>query len=322
MLLFLEIVVFSRHCENALNVIVWSWIVAVLLTAIVAIWEIRTDEHLWVSKVQDERYMRNGREMVLQHVASATFNNFNSYVTFLSISLPFILYAIYQNGNNRMKRVGLITIAVIVFIMGNNASRGGVLCTGINLFVLFLYVLFQKSSKGKTRSLLLLFLGLFIIYYFWEQLSYIFTVRMQNASLIEDESRGDLARSAIDVTFGEYYGLGAGMGGGSEAMRLHRQGSGLWATHNFFLEFLVNYGAIWFLALLLFLLKLFAKGIRLKERGRQLVMVASLLSLIPLNVIDSGYLDSPSTWAFYASLIVFVYYERPGFISKRVLQTA
>lgn len=321
MLIFLEIVVFSRQCETALNLIVWSWIVAVLLTSIVAFWEIRTDEHLWISKIQDERHLRDEGGVILHHVASVTFNNYNSYVSFLSKSLPFILFAVYQNTNNRMKWIGLITIAVIIYIMGNNASRGGILCTGICLVVLLLFVLFQKSSKGKLRSLFLLLVGLFTIYYFWEQLSYAIMVRMQDISLIEDESRGDLVRTSIDVTFGDYYGLGAGMGGGFEAMRLHRQGTDLWATHNFFMEFLINYGVVWFLVLLYFLLKLFVDGIRLKERSRQLVMVATLLSIIPLSVIDSGYLDSPSTWAFYASLFVFVYDERIRSFRKVLLQT-
>ena len=321
MLIFLEIVVFSRQCENALNLIVWSWIVAVLLTSIVAIWEIRTDNHLWISNYHDVRQLRDEGGAILHHVASVTFYNYNSYVTFLSMSLPFMLYAVYQNSNNRMKWIGLITIAVIIYIMGNNASRGGVLCTGISLAVLLVYVLFQKSSKGKIRSLFLLIFGFFVLYYFWEQLSYIIIIRMQNTSLIEDESRGDLIRSAIEITFGDYYGLGAGMGGGLEAMRLHRQGTGLWATHNFFMEFLVNYGIVWTLVLLYFLLKLFVNGIRLKERNRQIVMVASLLSFIPFSVIDSGYLDSPSTWAFYASLFVFVYHELPRFVSKGILQT-
>lgn len=322
MLFFLEIVVFSRQSNKAITTLAWAWTTMIILTSIIGIWEINTGNHLWLSKFQDELWLRGDVDAIKHQVASCTFGNYNTFVTVLSMGVIFISYAVYQADIKWMQLFGVIGLISIVYIVGNNASRGGVLSVGVSIVVLLWYSMRQVSYKGFGRFFLILSMLLLMAYFWGNQFYSYMSIRTQGTSFIEDESRMGLYRSALEVTMGTYYGLGAGMGGGLEAMHIHRAYSQLWAVHNFFAEFLVDYGIVWFLVLLIFIVKMLITGIRLRDKRRKMVVLAALFTLLPMSVINSGYLDHVSTWAYFSSLFVFVYYERIRCVRQGVLQVA
>ena len=322
MVFFLEIILFARQSDNAINTISWAWSVLVLITSIIAIWEINSGSHLWLSKFQEGAWFRDEEELIQHQFASCTFGNYNAYVTVLVLCQIFLLYAINQTNNRLLRFVGLLGLIEVIYIIGNNASRGGIVCTIIVFGFLLWYSLRRVSRKGIGMFLLILLIFLIIVYLWGEQFGYFLSLRTQDSSLLKDESRLSLYRSAVEVTFVTYFGLGAGMGGGLEAMHIHRGGSSLWAVHNFFAEFLVDYGIVWFLVLLIFIVKMLITGIMLREKRINMVVLAALFTLLPMSVINSGYLDQVSTWAYFSSLFVFVYYERIRCVRQGVLQVA
>ena len=51
-LLFVEIIVFSKTARNPLTAIFLGFLVAFAISAVIAIWEFTTDQHLYTSKMK------------------------------------------------------------------------------------------------------------------------------------------------------------------------------------------------------------------------------------------------------------------------------
>jgi len=306
-LYFLEICLFSRQSDKALSIIAKAWVCTVLLSSIIGVWEIITDNHLAISVQEGDDYWNDDGVLAIHRFASATFGNMNTYITYLSMSLPFVCYAIFQMHERLLRMIGIAALAVIVFIFSNNASRGGFLCISISIIVL-LWSFLRNKSRGSHRWFFLLLITIVTVIALWgDVLFYGILIRTQQKAMFEDNARVDLIERGLKV-FSNYYGMGAGMGGGETALHETDVNNKFWAYHNFFMEFMGSWG-LWIVGLLMLVFKLFKKGLSLKERSRKIVFTVAVISLLPLSIIDSGYLESVHTWAFYASLFVFAYYE-------------
>ena len=49
MFYFVEIAIFAKKSLNPMRIICFSWVLVVIATSIIGIWEIETDNHLWLS---------------------------------------------------------------------------------------------------------------------------------------------------------------------------------------------------------------------------------------------------------------------------------
>ena len=107
LLLFLELIVFSRSAKNPITSITTGWTLAVALTLVVAVWEITTDEHLSMSKQESDMTMRLGYEIIYRQFASVTFYNYNTYVTYLCFAMPFLFCGL-------MSKSGFIRKLIII----------------------------------------------------------------------------------------------------------------------------------------------------------------------------------------------------------------
>ena len=101
--------------------------------------------------------------------------------------------------------------------------------------------------------------------------------------------------------------FGIGVGGLDASMAQFSKG-GINVTHNMFLEVLVQYGVIVFLAVLIFLLRLFKRAFRV-EGHRKEVLLMSFVSMPAYFIIDSTYLLTCHYYVLIATLIVFANYE-------------
>ena len=120
--LFLELIVFARNARNPLKNISRGWLVAVLLTSIVAFWEITTGNHLSYAKDQGDAF-NTGSAIIERMTASVTFANYNSYVTYLCFCYPWILYIFIDKSRSLLEEllasVALISASLVIII---NAS--------------------------------------------------------------------------------------------------------------------------------------------------------------------------------------------------------
>lgn len=321
MVYFLEICLFSRRTEKAISVLSWAWTLTVFLTSIVGVWEIITDTHLAMSVQEGDDYWNDNGLMVLHRFASVTFGNMNTYVTYLSMCFPFVCYSIYQSQDKLLRILGFVAMSVSIFIISNNSSRGGFLCLGISIAILLWYALRSGSKKGHFLFLLMAVIIAYVIIEWGDILLYGITYRSQQKSFTEDTARINLIQRAIRVAFDDYLGFGAGMGGGEIALHNTEKSNIFSAYHNLIFEFLGSWG-LWVVVVLAFLFRLYRKGVKLRDKNRRIVIVVSLITFLPMSVIDSGYLECVHTWAYFSTLFVFVYYEQIRYSNQVVLQAS
>ncbi len=306
-LIFLEIIVFSRFSRDPLKTISTSWLICVGITSIIAMWEITTSNHLALSKFEAEDVTLNVGGVISERpFAAVTFGNFNGYVAFLCFAMPFLFYYLMQNRGD-VKNVLLsmsVFFATIVAILVD-ASRGGLLTILIMGLILFLMT---KRSVYKVG--LLLAVIAFIVYFILPNMDTMFVamaLKSEGGNLYTDESRFAIWSDGLKVLY-NYIFVGSGVGSISAAMR--RVTTGITITHNMFLEVLVQFGVVFFVVFMFYLLRLFKRGTITKDRNIKIMLYMALIALPIYSIIDSGYLLNPVIYAAFASLTVFAYIDK------------
>lgn len=304
-LIFFEIIVFSRMAISPLRNISFGVILCIFLTSVVGFWELTTDNHLSYS-AQDEAIAStmNG-EVVVRYFAAVTFYNLNGYVTYLCLFFPFLLYGMTLD-EKLIKILSVIAMLIAIVLILCNASRGGLL----SIFIcLFLFFLIATKSKSILFSIFLLISGLsLLLYKFGDSILLIISMRTSEGGLFSDDSRFVIWANALNVFF-DYVGIGCGIGGMREAMAKFANG-GITITHNIFLEILCQYGLVFCLAFVKFLLNLLKNGKKSLDKKRSLLVKISVLSFPMTCIINSGYLLDPQLFIVLASIYVFANYER------------
>lgn len=303
-LLFFEVLVFSRFARNPLNSISLGCLTAIILTLIVAFWEIVTDNHLPMSFQESNTMMRSGREIIIRQFASVTFGNYNGYVTYLCFLLPFVFYNLVPLKRTMKNVVSMVTILLSAIVVIFNASRGGTLCFAIMLIVFF-YIQRRKKRYIFTLSVLLI-ISVFIISRFSENLFLVIAIRLAENGF-EDSSRIEIWEVAFRALL-ETFGFGTGMGGLSPWME-SIDCNVISVPHNLFIELFAQLGVVIGLIVTLYILKLYFKSLRIKELNIKIPVLIALVTLPIASIINSGYLFVGYLFTYFASIIVFVKYN-------------
>ena len=291
---FLEIITFSRFANNPLKGLSLGWLCGFVFCSIIAMWELITDRHLSVSMIQSDSVYNMGYGLVfLRRFASVTFGNYNSYVTYICFSFPFILYAL---NYNKWRYVAVFSVIIAFVIVGANASRGGIISL---IGMLFVYLLLSSSKK-----MFFWFIPILLWMFFYGKGFDLLFARMENLS----DGRVEVWKNALSLWVSTAF-IGSGMGSMVESMKCF-QTIGVWMTHNLFLEILVQYGFVIFIPFVLFIILLVKDGLSLKDFDRRSVLLPCFLMMPVYSIINSSYLLNLYTAAFFATLYIFVYYER------------
>lgn len=185
---FFEILIFSLYAKFPIRSLSLGWMCAIIITLIVAIWEIMTDNHLPMSVQESELSLNTGVEIIQRRFASVTFGNYNAYVTFLCFALPFVFYGILsEKGLNLKKLTSIIVVLLSVVVILYNASRGGLIC----LIVMFIISLLT-ASNNKQKFRLLFFVAIMLgglLYFIGENMLAAIIARSADGGLFEDSSR-------------------------------------------------------------------------------------------------------------------------------------
>lgn len=310
-LFFIEICTFALYARRPLFTISTSWLIAFLATAGVAVYEITTGYHLPLSRFEEDIQMNAGGGLVVfRRFAAVTFGNFNNYVTYICLCLPFMVYALLESKQLKYKWLfPLVALFLSVFILIMNASRGGIISLAIVLSVLLLYI--RKTKYTVFFGTIIIALLVLFLYKYRDILFLSISVRMDGGSegIMEGGGRSKIWKDALTV-FLNSFGLGCGAGALSDSMELYGT-EDIIVPHNFFLEILANYGVMIFLPVVFFLFRRFIRVLRTKnhDRSRRIMLIAAFLSMPVFLIINSGYLELPHIYAFFASLVVFSSYR-------------
>lgn len=316
-LLFIEIIVFSRFSRRPLSSIAYGWLLSVLLTIPIAIWELVTDQHLFTSKYSDGVVLMNiGTEVLQRHFAAATFTNMNSYVTFLCFALPFLLYGYMKTRKQRLQSISIIvTTLITITIIFMNGSRGGFLSIFI-MGILFLLIT-QKNKRAISLIAIFSFVGIIMFMQYADSLFSVISYRANSDNLLSGESRFIIWGNAWKA-FLSTYGLGVGVGGMIKAMEMVTKG--ITITHNMFLEILLQYGIIFFLVFIYYILVMARKALEMKDRIVKTILYMALFAMPVYLIINSGYLLTSFVYAGFASMTVFADYEHTQLLRKTLRQ--
>lgn len=306
-ILFMLIQVFSKRAYNPLKSIIYGWLLFFMLSTPIALYELFTDWHFPSSQFSSNYIQNLGDGLVYQKKFSAiNFLNYNTYVTILCFSTPFIFAYLLIVNRVKLQIVGWLNILFLLYILLMNASRGGIICF---FLYLILFVFFYKHVRFRAKNVILfilsvILLGVFIFYssLLFEQIQARFVAR---TSIFEDSSRWNLIHSAMKLFLGTW-GIGTGVGSIETSMRY--VSSGVVAPHNLFFEILVQYGLLIFVGFLMFIFGLFKCVYRYPYRTiSKFIIYGSVLSLPFVFVINAGYLLMPSFWVYISSLLLFSY---------------
>ncbi len=319
-LLFFEIIIFSRFANNPIKSIVCGFLVAFAISAVIAFWELTTDQHLETSKMKEAKASNTGYEIYIRYFAAATFYNLNTYVMFICLLMPFLFYGIIDRQSGKVARIiFVVATAIAIILILYNGSRGGLLAF---LIIAAVYMMFS-GFRFKRFSGYVVFLTIIIaivLYNYGSSILNTLLIRGEIQGGIEDEGRFVIWGNVIKVVQ-DYLFMGCGPEGLMYAMEHHAHGGTL-ASHNLFLEVLSEYGIIFFVLFLFYLFSLFKKINKIVDKQRKMCLYQALLSIPVVGIINSGYLTQPVLWASMASLYVFANYEQIRFTYKNIRTVA
>lgn len=304
--LFIDLFYFSKKATAPIRSILYGWCLLFLLTLPIALNEFINNIHLASSQsFESSTLIDDTGNHIYRKFAGVTFGNINAYSLVCSYVLPFLTAAILYIKKRNLLFWGLYIGIIYVILM--NASRGALLCLVITSLLFIFYAYRQKSISKFHITFISVCIVFFIIQYadlFFQQIG----MRLISASLTEDNARLAIYTVALKILLSSVF-MGCGIGGLELAFKQTGENV-IAATHNFFMEVLVQYGIISFIVFIVCLWeiyrKLYSSGILVKRYLAQSV----LFTIIPLSVINSIYLDDTLFWMFLSSLLSIGYVNR------------
>lgn len=301
MLYFMEIVVFTYKSNKKINSIATGWAIAVLITSMIAVWEIRTGQHLVTGKIQDEVVLHTG---FVRRFASATFYNFNDYEVFLCYSAPFLLVAISKIKKMKNILFFILALLCVIIIVFFNASRGAI----ISIFIMVpigLWGVIKQNAMPKISLVLMLILFAFALYEVSNDILMNLTARLEMASMFESARIEIWYLTLLCLENTMFIGTGiAGIEKGMSVVSNHYL-----APHNMFLEILVEFGVFIFIYIIVTLYKMFRYALRVNSQYK-LIILSTFLAWPIISIVSSKYLLCTDLYAFIASFYVLIYNEK------------
>lgn len=296
-LMCFELLAFSMKARRPLHSISKGWLLAVLMTSVVALWEILTDHHLSIARETD----MNTLNMLAERAqASVLFYNPNTYSLFLVMAFPFLVYRL----TSKEKLLPVVAILLSMFIVIKDASRGAMLSIGVMMIISLFFFLKKKKYRGYAILSLLLLVGLAAL--FGESLFSSFILRMETQGM-QDGARFEIWAGAWSL-FLKSRGLGVGVGGMTAVLgALNHYGIGY--AHCMLLEAMVEGGILIALLILFFLIKLFKAAWSEPQKEVRLVLKLSMITYPIYFIINSEYLRPAFIWCFFMCVYLYARHQ-------------
>lgn len=266
-----------------LDILYKMWGFSVFCTIILGWWELTTGNHIF-------HYDTKFQEFV-----TINFFNPNNYCFFLVVSLPVVLYWIKLGVVYRL--FGIFMFISTFYFAYHNGSR---LIMLITIVIMCLFLISLAKSKKKLLLLLIILISVSVFNYYELILDSLSEISTMNNSDNSINVRSSLNESALQIFNTHPFGVGPG----KLELYMPRIGSNV---HNFWLETLVNYGIIIFLAIVLFfgffIFRLFS--FRKSEEFRNIIMPIfwSVIIFIPTSTVPSSIFILNITWFLFGVMI-------------------
>lgn len=305
-IIFLGLYHAGQKAPNAQKSFLTGWRSLICLTLIIAAWEIITDSHLaGVGDFNVDAEIAADRDTQHRIFAAVTYKNLNSYVTLLCMALPFLIHGIFKLPFTWLS-ISIVFGSICVLLV--NASRGGLMCLTIDLFIL---CIFYKRLHFPNKKIITFFmsigLALFISLYgvsiAEQSIGRLSAYGLEN--IMQDAGRWEVWKKGIEFCI-ESFGFGCGVG----SMQQMYKSTGGWLhySHNFVIEFIIQYGCWLFIPFGIILVKNWKCLIKTNDVNLNILGWMISLSFVPLAIIDDSYLSHSYVWIWLVTQLALTQY--------------
>ncbi len=305
-----------------------GWVFAFISSAIVAVWEIVSGEHL------PGYFAENAPEYVVKNVIVSTFVNPNNYAAFLVLCFPFLLWS-YSAAKGIRKVFFLLCLNSLPFLLIKTGGRLGITAL---ILQLSLFLFFNARSLRSFFQGVLPFLTILVMIVFSFQTN---MATLSKVSQVYDElqvggSTGIRFNLLVNGIWflALSYGVGVGAGGFEYMIG---NGYGLYDTgsvinpHNFWIEVLSQYGIFvftglvaWLVCLIMLVLRVRKKSLKQNDTVMRLKTEVILVGLLGYTIAtgeNSAYINQPINWVFLGSVLTLAtFISRPDDLAKAKLK--
>lgn len=291
-----------KNDKKSLLIIRNAWILGLVFTIPLAIYEIVTMTHFTYS--EEDRLI--GGIGIYAPFASVFFGNYNNYCVYICLCFPMVLWALLDDKNKTRKVLYLLLISISILIIFINTNRTSMLVVALY----FLSLLRLKARNIITvfgLAALLLMSYRFLPTTITDNIEILFNNRV-NVDYNEDTSaniRKGVFLSGLDF-LSESNGFGVGAGAFETHMAKSPRHQGIINPHNFFLEIASQYGLLifgLFVVWLFLIMRRIYKNSYISQSLKR-VFYVSIVVIPIIGVINSDSLGFTYWWVYISSLAV------------------
>jgi hypothetical protein len=304
----LVVTTLTRPSISAFDAIRRGWVAAYAMTLPIAVVEIVLDWHMpqsYGSLAVGGRYVGN---IVY---AATTFSNRNTYVCFILLCYPFILWSILVS-KTRLGRIIYIALAFTAFgLVVVSTSRLGVVSFVLETVVWAIRVMNVRKVRRGLVVAVIITLFSYGAWWIWSNTGPQLQSRYESAVSGSDESIG-FRWALVEAGIGflvDTNGVGVGAGGfQATIMRTVMLGVSLIDPHNLWVEIFAEYGVLVgtaFCTLLVYCAALtFRSRLQDSEGGLAVTHAFVLVCGLPvIAAINSTFATFPMFWAIVAVIV-------------------
>ncbi len=311
--------VFLMKKEEEFKHVYWIWLGMFAVLTVIGLWNHVTHHHLAISRINKVAEYQKG-------IPTSVFVNENDFASFISVSFFLVLAFVHRTRSWLLKAAGAVLMLLSLYVMVFTSSRANFIAIPLGLAFWFVFL----TNKKVKRSLVILgFIGMAALVVLFKEkfAAAIGKVEGMLHSLLASGSQAEIA--SVDIRsnlikngllfFEKSFGFGIGSGNSKYYLMHYAEfpTKGIINVHNWWIEILVNYGAVIFagyvllyLWVILQLFRIFRQSDTLYEKmiseGLLGGMIAFSLSCIsPSSQISLNYL-----WLLFAFSISYINFWR------------
>lgn len=308
-------VIFLDRVEDLYLVSV-LWMVVLGLAVLWGVSETITGYHLPVSRFHQTQ------SAFYLYTPTGVFYNPNDFATFLALSAPLPLSFFLFSKKILYRAVSLLTFFGLLYALVATRSRANMLAA--LLVIVFFIIVMITSRKRKYELWLMLGGSLLLVFVFREKILDEFGVLIAAFQTLPDQIANPTKSIGIRVNLirnGFYFlkstwGFGVGAGNFESWMRaraIFRTGH-IISAHSWFLEVLVNYGALIFLGYLVFYLGLIYQAFRVfisrqdDQRMKTLgaALLGGMIAFFLASISSSSIIAFRPQWLLFALGLAYI----------------
>ncbi len=289
---------------------VYLWLLVLIPMLALGYWNLLTGNYL--ENALTRRIIRGTNF----YYPTAVFANVNDFATYLALTIPFILIPMNHVRSKLNLVLGVPLLLLTFFLLLMTASRANFIAVIMGLTFWFFFLI---KTKGKIKIVILSVLILVVLSTgFSSQIQEMGTYSLEQIASIGIQVRNQENSAYVRINLIKNclillvdHSL-IGVGAGNAEFHMERFGvyytGGITNPHNWWVEVLVNYGVAFFIAYLVFYIKMFQTLWQFRKRARDQWQIIPLdIALTGMVIFILASISSSSIMAFHPQWVFWAF---------------